>query len=370
VNVWVVSHAYAAPVNHDKLTALARVPGLALTVLAPAAWRTPLGVVRPGEPRPGYRLVRGRVLFNGHTGGYLFREGLAGVRDADVVHAEVEPWSLAALQCRLATRAPLVVFTWENLAGPRHPLARAIERLVLRRAAFVIAGNQEARARMRRHGVDADRLAVLPQFGVDPARYAAPGRESRPARAPVVGYVGRLVSEKGVDLLVEALETLDARLLVVGDGPTRPALEARARAWPPGKARFVGAVAHEAVPGWLGQMDVLVLPSRTTARWAEQFGHVLIEAMAAGVAVVGSASGAIPEVVADAGLLFAEGDAGDLARQVRRLLDDDDLRRRLTARGAARVARQYTHDAIAAAQGAIYVRLAAARARRPPGRPV
>jgi glycosyltransferase involved in cell wall biosynthesis len=363
MNVWVVSHAYAAPINHDKLEALARLPDLDLTVLAPAAWRTPLGVVRPPAPRGGYRLVGARVLFNGRTGGYVFREGLSGLRAADVVHAEAEPWSLAALQCLLATPAPLVVFTWENLAGPRHPLGRAIERLVARRAAFVIAGNQAARARMQRRGVGADRVAVLPQFGVDPERYGGSPRPpgARVPGAPVVGYVGRLVPEKGVDLLLEAVDALDARLVVVGDGPARRALEDRARAWPAGKARFTGAVTHEEVPRWLEQLDVLVLPSRTTARWAEQFGHVLIEAMAAGVAVIGSSSGAIPEVVADAGLLFAEGDAADLARQIHRLLGDAGLRRELVARARARVARDYTHAAVAAAQGAIYARLLAAR---------
>jgi glycosyltransferase involved in cell wall biosynthesis len=363
VNVWIVSHAYAAPINHDKLEALARLPDLDLHVLVPAAWRTPLGVVRPCAPRGRYRVVAARVLFNGRTGGYLFREGLAGLRGADVVHAEVEPWSLAALQCLLATRAPLVVFTWENLSGPRHPLARAIERLVARRAAFVIAGNRAARARMQRRGVGADRLAVLPQFGVDPDRYAAPARPpgAGPGRPPVVGYVGRLVPDKGVDLLIEAVAALDVALLVVGDGPARPLLEGATRAWPADKARFIGAVAHEDVPRWLARLDVLVLPSRTTARWAEQFGHVLIEAMAAGVAVIGASSGAIPEVVDDAGLLFAEGDARDLGWQIRRLLGDDDLRRDLVARGRARVAREYTHAAIAAAQAAIYARLVAAR---------
>ncbi len=66
----------------------------------------------------------------------------------------------------------------------------------------------------------------------------------------------------------------------------------------------VGAVAHEAVPDYLAALDTLVLPSCTTSTWAEQFGHVLIEAMAAGLPVMGSSSAAISEVVADAGLLF------------------------------------------------------------------
>jgi glycosyltransferase involved in cell wall biosynthesis len=101
-------------------------------------------------------------------------------------------------------------------------------------------------------------------------------------------------------------------------------------------------------------MDALVLPSRTTASWAEQFGHVLIEAMAAGVPVIGSSSGAIPEVIGEAGLVFPEGDAGALRVQLATLFDDPALRKRLVALGRARVDRLYTNERIARAQRDIY----------------
>jgi glycosyltransferase involved in cell wall biosynthesis len=264
-----------------------------------------------------------------------------------------------------------VLFTWENVAHPRRRLARVIERIVLRRAAFVIAGSEAARARMRSLGVPNEHLAVLPQFGVTPERYEA----GDPTRAkvtfavgsrrdrPVVGYVGRLVEEKGVDLLIRAMDDadLEARLLVVGDGPARAGLQRlvadHARRL---EAHFTGAVADAEIPHYLATMDVLVLPSRTTVRWAEQFGHVLIEAMAAGVPVVGSASGAIPEVVGDAGLIIAEGDAGALRRALGRVLHDGTLRKDLAQRGRQRVRERYTHAVIAAAQHDIYARLLAA----------
>lgn len=175
----------------------------------------------------------------------------------------------------------------------------------------------------------------------------------------IIGYVGRLVAEKGLDVLMEAARPLDVQLLIVGDGPERARLEGRAVAWPPGKAVFTGAVAHEAVPDYLAVLDALVLPSRTTTAWAEQFGHVLIEAMAAGVPVVGSASAAIPEVVADAGLLFPEGDVEALRGRLLALLADDTLRASLIERGRARVACCYTHEAIAAAQRDVYERVRA-----------
>lgn len=369
MRVAVVSHAYSDPVNHDKLRALARLPNVELTLVVPAAWRRQ-GVSRAPAPQEtlDYRVLALPVIFPGRIGAYFFRSGLGELRRVrpDVIHVEAEPWSLAALQCVLVSReAPVVLFTWENFAGPRRWLQRAVERIVLRRVAFVIAGNRGARARMLRLGVQLDRLAVLPQFGVDVARYAqgdptrveAPFPVAPPRPRPVVGFVGRLEREKGVDLLLAALDSrLDAAAVIVGDGRERRALE-RAVGRSGQAVHFAGAVPSVRIPDWLSAMDVLVLPSRTTPYWAEQFGHVLIEAMAAGVAVIGSSCGAIPEVIGDAGLIFPEEDVDVLRAQLVRLLRDDALRAELVARGRARVRSRFSHDVIVRAQREIYMTL-------------
>jgi glycosyltransferase involved in cell wall biosynthesis len=364
VKVAVVSPAYAVEVNHDKLRALAALDDIDLTVLAPVAWQTGLGTARAPAMRAPYRMITARVLMNGRVGAFLFRDGLRTLRQArpTLAHLEVEPWSLAALQCVVALRGiPIVLFTWENLRDPRRLLSRVIERLVLRRTAHVIAGNRGAASRMLRCGVAEHDISVLPQFGVDVRRYARgdalSARRQFDLKPPVVGYVGRLVPEKGVERLVLALRDMDARLLIVGDGPVRPQLEALTASWPPGKISFAGAVGPAAVADHLTVLDVLVLPSRTTSSWAEQFGHVLIEAMAAGVPVIGSSSGAIPEVIGDAGLIFSEDDVDALQRQLAWLLSDATLRDTLVERGRQRVRTHYTHDVIAAAQRDIYVRV-------------
>jgi glycosyltransferase involved in cell wall biosynthesis len=364
VKVWVVSHAYVVPVHHDKLRALAALDDVDLTVLIPEHWHTATGVVRLRVVEMPYAVVVSRIRGSGRIGAYRYLD-FAPLRRArpDIIHAEVEPWSLAALQLvRAAGTARVVLFTWENLEGPRRLVSRVVERFVLRRVAHVIAGNEGARARMVRRGVPPARITVLPQLGLDPARYTggdparagAAGLMRRSVGPPVVGFIGRVVSEKGVDVLADALANFDARLLVIGDGLARPDLEARTAGWPAGKALFTGGVADTAVPDYLACMDALVLPSRTTASWAEQFGHVLIEAMAAGVPVVGSSSGAIPEVIGEAGLVFPEGDAGALRAQLAVLFDDPVLRKRLVERGRARVARLYTNERIARAQVDIY----------------
>ena len=373
MKVWVVSHAYVIPVHHDKLRKLAALDDVDLTVLIPDNWQTATGVLRLPEAQMPYSIVVSRIVRSGRIGAYRYLdcEALRRARP-DIIHAEVEPWSLAALQLvRAVAGASVVLFTWENLEGPRRLVSRVVERFVLRRVAHVIAGNEGARARMLRRGVPPERVTVLPQLGLDPARYA--GGNAARARAagaprsmgpPIVGYIGRVVPEKGVDLLVDALDGFDARLLVVGDGIARRALEDRTTSWPPGKAVFTGGVADTAVPDYLACMDALVLPSRTTPSWAEQFGHVLIEAMAAGVPVVGSSSGAIPEVIGEAGLVFPEGDARALRAQLATLFDDPALRKRLVERGRARVERLYTNERIAQAQRHIYLQVVADRERR------
>ena len=109
---------------------------------------------------------------------------------------------------------------------------------------------------------------------------------------------------------------------------------------------LLGALQRHAMDRFWHSIDVLALPSLTTPRWAEQFGRVLVEAMARGVPVVGSSSGAIPEVIGDAGLIFPEGDAPALAAAIDRIRDSADLRASLIARGLARAQRCYSQDVI------------------------
>jgi glycosyltransferase involved in cell wall biosynthesis len=109
---------------------------------------------------------------------------------------------------------------------------------------------------------------------------------------------------------------------------------------------LAGRVAYEEVPAFLRSLDALVLPSRTTPRWKEQFGRALAEAMACGVACLGSDSGAIPEVMGKGGLVFKEGDAKGLARQARRL-KDAGLRQRLGRAGRARAVKEYSSAVLA-----------------------
>ena len=128
----------------------------------------------------------------------------------------------------------------------------------------------------------------------------------------VIGYVGRFIEEKGIKDLVRAFLKLDleAVLIFIGDGPLRNYLEEISKNHK--NIIVLPAQKSEDLAYYYKLMDVLVLPSKTTKSWKEQYGRVLIEAMACGTKLIGSNSGAIPEVIDDCGTIFKEGDTDDL----------------------------------------------------------
>jgi glycosyltransferase involved in cell wall biosynthesis len=164
-------------------------------------------------------------------------------------------------------------------------------------------------------------------------------------RGPLAGYVGRLVPEKGVDLFVAALAELpEVYGVIAGDGPERAALERLARErGVASRLLFTGVLSAREAERMVGALDVLVLPSRTRPNWSEQFGRVLIEAMASNVAVVASDSGAIAEVVGDGALLVPEDDAAALARGITCALAPHEGSA-LRERGLRRARERYTVD--------------------------
>jgi glycosyltransferase involved in cell wall biosynthesis len=256
----------------------------------------------------------------------------------DVIDIWEEPWSLVcaqviALARRICPKAKIIVETEQNIYK-RLPFPFAqFQSYSLKYADAMVARSTEASAVLRQKGYQGP-VRVVPN-AVDCDLFeplsAAERRERRLALGwggPedfVYGYVGRLVPEKGLSDAVAALALLpeNARLVFIGEGTMQEALKAQARELNvASRVVFAGSKPLTELPGVMNAMDVLILPSRTTPSWKEQFGRVLIEAGACGIPVVGSNSGAIPEVIADGGLVFPEGDAAALAGCLRRLSED------------------------------------------------
>jgi len=367
---------YRDPVMTRKVDLLARQPDLTLCHVYPAHWQDDLlDVDQPTLPAEEYRQIALPMI--GRTSDphrALYRSLLFGMRGfrPDIVHAEEEPDSLTALQIALARsiaapRARFVLYTWQNVDRPKRWYVRLVMRLTLQASDYVLCANRGAVDLLRRQSYT-KWTGVLPAIGVDTGTFVPVNRPTEASRAFVVGYIGRLVPEKGLDVLIAAVARLredfqgqgprPLELRFIGDGPERERLAETVRsARLADVARFLPAVPPAQVARQMGELDVLVLPSRSTPVWQEQFGRVLVEAMACRVPVVGSASGAIPEVVDDAGLLFPEGDAEALAQCLRRLIGSPDLYSTLAERGYDRVQHLYTQERIAAQTADFYRRI-------------
>lgn len=283
----------------------------------------------------------------------------------DVLDLHEEPCAIATaevlfLRALRRSRAPFVLYSAQNL-DKRYPLPfRWIERWSLRHASAVSVCNTRAGEIVRRKGLTG--RAVLIGLGVDTAAFAARPPFGTPAPRTRVGYVGRLEPHKGVDILLEAISrTPGLTLVVAGAGPEEDRL--RARAQQPdlaGRVELVGSVDQRDLPDFYRGLGVLAVPSLTTSSWLEQFGRVAVEAMACGVPVVASDSGALPDVVADAGRLVPPGDAPALADALEEVSRDLSLAAAMRERGIDR-ARTYDWAEI----GRVYTTLYEQVARTP-----
>ena len=347
--VAVLSYAMTAASTAAKAKWLAQ--RCELTLIQPRRW--PWYATEPPVAIPGAHIIRLPVALAGYHHLHVYYGLGATLRECrpGLFYYDQEPWSLSTLQAVYAAsrvRCAIVGFTWQNILKRYPPPFGAIERWVHKRTALMLAGNREAAEILRFRGYKGP-VRIAPQFGVDMDIFK-PGPSSRaalglPPDGLIVGFVGRLVREKGVETALSAIaEVPQARLALIGVGPLEGSLRSAAHSLGiADRVHFLGGVPSQRVPLVLRGIDALMLPSLTTRRWKEQFGRVLVEAMAVGVPVIGSTSGEIPNVIDEAGLIFREGDVADCAAAIRSLTDPA-TRAELARRGLVRVRTHYTQE--------------------------
>lgn len=353
MRIVMLSKACIVGAYQTKLEEITKRPGIQLTVVVPPFWRDERGVIPLERKHTNYySLLIAPMRFNGqfHFHYYPTFSSLLEKIRPDIVHIDEEPYNLATFLAMRAARrvnAKTIFFTWQNISRRYPPPFAWMESYVLQNADYAIAGNANAidvlRAKNYRGKVN-----VIPQFGVDAEKFVPARQDYSPIFR--IGYAGRLVEEKGIDILLEAVAKLtgDWELKLLGSGPHKTNLESHAsQLGIAARVHFDAPIPSTQMPAFFQSIDAFVLPSQSRANWKEQFGRVLIEAMACEIPVIGSTCGEISNVIGDAGLIFPEGDAIALSKHLATLQNDFGRRIELGKRGRARVHAHFTQAHIA-----------------------
>lgn len=384
MKILVASHTYIVDLNCEKLRALAKLgAGVEVTVVVPKRWN-PGGVqTKVIETRfqeeGNFRIVPISNFSQNHQGLLTFGADLVALLRQfrpDIIQVEQGSKALAYtemifLNQLLQLKAKNVFFTWWNLPYTLKFPVSLLEAYNLHHTHGIIAGNQDGAEILRQRGYQGA-IKVMPQLGVDESLFTQKEQPELAAKLGinkgdfVVGFVGRFVPEKGLMTLLSALANLSVqpwKLLLLGRGVLKEELLLKAAEYNiADRIILVESVAHTEVPKYLNLMNTLVLSSETSYHfktltsigWKEQFGHVLIEAMACKVPVIGSNSGEIPYVIGEAGMVFPEADVQALASCLQQLMNSRELAVKLGEMGYQKAMVQYTNKALAKQQLEFY----------------
>lgn len=366
--VLVVSHSCANPINQQVYRELQKQTGWDLTILLPALWKDEFGNrLRPlALPGSNVELAQATVWPNGNIILHAYWLNLRRFLKRgqfDAIYMNHEPYSVATAQVcwtdLCSSRTPFGFYSCQNLEKNYPAPFCWMERLVYRSSAFAFPIT-EAVARVLRSKGFKGALSVCP-LPFDPNLYRRRSETERREAIPrkngevVIGYVGRMVEEKGLGTLVEALAKLPRfgwKLTVIGTGPFEANFDEMVRERGlVDQVNRLGYVPHDMTPRFLAALDILVLPSETRPNWKEQFGRVIVEALACGVPVIGSDSGEIPTLIkaSGGGRIFPERDAASLAKILEQMIASQDQRKAFARAGCSWAVNNVSLSAVASA---------------------
>lgn len=351
---------------------LGKIDDIELTVLTVKGWEMN-GKYREADPlrvASPYHFILGNTFWSGKENRGFYISGLLRafqIAQPEVIYLMEEPFSLFAIQV-LTLRAilfpntPVIFFTWTNLSLRQFDYRPSVwysnvSRWVLPRMHYGLTANSDGIQVLREENFTAPTKIV--GYGVDTNSFRLVSEDTKVSlrrrlgisdEATIIGFIGRMIWMKGLDLLLDSFARLKSNsdkpliLLLVGSGKEETQILSRANEMGLSSSIcHIASVAQTEVPPYLALMDILVLPSRRVGMWAEQFGRVLVEAMAARTLVIGSSSGAIPEVIGDAGFVFKENDVDDLYQVLSHVVNLPDIEKsRMLIIGEERATKQYS----------------------------
>ncbi|MEC4816547.1 MAG: hormogonium polysaccharide biosynthesis glycosyltransferase HpsO [Scytonema sp. PMC 1069.18] len=387
MKILVASHTYIVDLNCEKLRLLSQLESdIEVTVVVPKKWK-PGGVQNKiietqYRDEGKFRIVPVSNFSQNHQGLLTFGADIVALLQKlrpQIIQVEQGSRGLSyaemiTLNKLLSLKAKNLFFTWWNIPYKLKFPASLLEEYNLKNSHGIISGNQDGAEILRQHGYQGP-IKVMPQLGVDENLFTPTPQPELATQLGiaaedfVVGFVGRFVPEKGLLTLVDALAILKDKpwkFLLLGRGPLQSEIMSKIEDHNLKKrVILIESVPHDEVPNYINLMSTLVLPSETnynlknltSVGWKEQFGHVLIEAMACKVPVIGSNSGEIPYVIGNTGLVFPEGDIQALADCILQLMEKPELAQNLSELGYQKAMAQYTNKALAKQQLEFYKEL-------------
>ncbi len=335
----------------------------------------------PGEffyllgQRPAKLINRGLYKYSRYNQ-WLF--GLENaIKDYDILHVAdtLHLFSLQAARIKQKYRKKLVLTVWENIPfqDEKRSVYRSISREVINQTDRFLPVTQRSKEMLLIEGVPEEKITVIPQ-PVDLTRFTPKPKNDSLRETlgfsrgdAVIIFVGRLHKSKGLDFLLYAMKRLylddavrsSVKLLIIGTGERERAYkELAARLSIDRQVVWCGEVNHYDLPAYYAEADIFVLPSVPLTEWQEQFGMVLIEAMACGKPVISTLSGSIPDVVGDAGILVQPADFHSLYQAIKYLLLTPGLRSQYGEKARKRAESEFSTDRIAEETARIYRKLA------------
>ena len=366
LKILAISHACVTDVNQQLFVELARIGDNQIELVAPSSWKSEYSSTPQNLKlldSVNFPVHSFPVYFSGNLTLHFYKGALAKIFrkfDPDVIFIDQEPWAFSTAQwLSLAVRfkKPTVIYTKQNIYK-NYPLPfRILEKRCYSIAKSIMVINKETEDVLRKKGYTgpAPELAHGCDLSLFYPGDTAEMRKKLGLTGTVLGYMGRLVPDKGIDVMIRAAIKLretnqDISLLIVGSGEEDASLkELVASSSLPLNVVFTGSVPHREAGDYMRCMDIFVLCSRTRSNWKEQFGRVIVEAMACGVPVVGSDSGHIPVLIeqTEGGLVFKEDNVEDLKDKIQQLINNPNTREQMALSGRKYVSEHFTHKAVA-----------------------
>jgi glycosyltransferase involved in cell wall biosynthesis len=362
MKIAVVGHNFVVRENQKQLDELVSIDLSLDLVLITAKWwnentRKTYLERKDGAKYPIYSLPS---FFTGHNTLAFYIRGLANLLSAfkpDVIEVYEEPWSLFLLQVilikkifRLKTK--IVCYSAQNIKKKFPFPFNVIERYNFKNVDAIHICSDGIKTVLTEKGYRG--LIKKIPLGIDLSKFEF--NPKKPTSKLVIGCVGRIVEAKGVFDLVESIKQIDnCQLIFCGSGSDEAKLKKFVQEQGlTDKVLFRGSLSFDQLIEFYQNIDVLVVPSKTTKTWKEQFGRIIVEAYSCGSFVIGSDSGSIPEIIDNYGLVFKEGDVSDLVNKIKEVQDDPERKLSIRREAESYVIDTFTWAKVAESYVALY----------------